>query len=103
MLDLLRRCFPDRYAGWQPRLEQMMPMLGDAAGTAGSGAAVAAAPDADPDLGTEDPATPGAAERTEHDGATEHGGSPEPARSSAPSGRRPTRPSPPRRRDTPVA
>jgi malate dehydrogenase (quinone) len=103
MLDLLRRCFPERYAGWEPRLEQMMPMLGDAAGATGSGAAVADAPDADPDLGTEDPATPGAAERADHGGSTEHGGSSEPARSSAPSGRRPARPSPPRRRDTPVA
>lgn len=90
MLDLLRRCFPDRYSGWQPRLEQMMPMLAD---DPAADPVVAEAPDADPDLGTQDPATPGAAERD----------TAEPVRTAAPTGRRPARPNPPRRRDTPVS
>ena len=96
MLDLLRRCFPDRFAGWQPRLEQMMPMLADDAG-ADPRTVVAEAPDADPDLGTEDPAEPGASERREPAEASRT------AAPSLPSGRRPARPNPPRRRDSPVA
>lgn len=53
MIDLLTRCFPDRIAGWRPRLTQMMPSLD------GADAAV----DADglhenPDLRTTDPAVP---------------------------------------------
>jgi len=28
MLDLLERCFPDRYQGWQPKLKEMIPSLG---------------------------------------------------------------------------
>jgi malate dehydrogenase (quinone) len=28
MLDVLERCFPDRYAGWQPKLKEMIPSLG---------------------------------------------------------------------------
>jgi malate dehydrogenase (quinone) len=28
MLDVLRRCFPDRYQGWQPMLKEMVPSLG---------------------------------------------------------------------------
>lgn len=28
MLDVLQRCFGDKYAGWQPKLEQMVPSLG---------------------------------------------------------------------------
>lgn len=30
MLDVLRRCFPDRYQGWLPRLKDMVPSLGAA-------------------------------------------------------------------------
>ncbi len=90
MLDLLRRCFPDRMAGWQPRLEQLMPVLADPA-TATDGT-VAEAPDADPDLGTHDPSSPGSA--TPGDAG---------AAGAARPGRRPARPSLPRRRDTPVA
>jgi hypothetical protein len=70
-------------------------MLADDAG-ADPRAVVAEAPDADPDLGTEDPAEPGASERRE----PAPSGSPAP---SIPSGRRPARPNPPRRRDSPVA
>ena len=28
MLDVLERCFPDRFAGWQPKLKEMVPSLG---------------------------------------------------------------------------
>jgi malate dehydrogenase (quinone) len=28
MLDLLARCFPDRYAGWEPELRHLIPTLG---------------------------------------------------------------------------
>lgn len=28
MLEVLERCFPDRYAGWRPGLEEMVPSLG---------------------------------------------------------------------------
>jgi malate dehydrogenase (quinone) len=28
MLDLMERCFPDRYEGWQPKLKEMIPSLG---------------------------------------------------------------------------
>jgi len=96
MLDLLRRCFPDRYAGWTPRLAEMMPQLartaraGDAPTAPGGGEA----PDADPDLRTEDPAVAGVGH--------EPGPEPRDAASRA-AGRRPARPSLPRRRDTPVA
>ncbi|MBU5423959.1 malate dehydrogenase (quinone) [Cellulomonas hominis] len=110
MLDLLRRCFPDRYAGWRPELERMMPSLAGPAGTA----ADADAPHADPDLGTRDPAEPGAADAgpagagsagagsAAPDAAAPDAADPGPA-ATRPAGRRPSRPSPPRRRDTPVA
>ncbi|MGV2549650.1 malate:quinone oxidoreductase, partial [Bacillus licheniformis] len=29
MVDLLGRCFPERFAGWRPRLRAMMPSLAD--------------------------------------------------------------------------
>jgi len=28
MLDVLERCFPDRFEGWQPKLKEMVPSLG---------------------------------------------------------------------------
>ena len=28
MLDVLARCFPDRFVGWEPRLRQMIPSFG---------------------------------------------------------------------------
>ena len=28
MLDVLERCFPDRYQGWLPKLKEMVPSLG---------------------------------------------------------------------------
>ena len=28
MLDVLQRCFPDRYAGWEPKLREMIPSYG---------------------------------------------------------------------------
>ncbi|MDT5195451.1 MAG: hypothetical protein QOH20_2205 [Mycobacterium sp.] len=28
MLDVLERCFPDQYQGWQPKLKEMVPSLG---------------------------------------------------------------------------
>jgi malate dehydrogenase (quinone) len=28
MLDVLERCFADRYAGWTPKLKEMVPSLG---------------------------------------------------------------------------
>ena len=28
MLDVLQRCFPDRYQAWQPKLKEMVPSLG---------------------------------------------------------------------------
>ena len=28
MLDVLAKCFPDRIAAWEPRLEQMIPSYG---------------------------------------------------------------------------
>jgi malate dehydrogenase (quinone) len=28
MLDVLERCFADRFAGWQPKLKEMVPSLG---------------------------------------------------------------------------
>jgi malate dehydrogenase (quinone) len=28
MLDVLERCFPDRFGGWQPKLKEMIPSLG---------------------------------------------------------------------------
>ena len=28
MIDVLRRCFPDRYQSWQPKLNEMVPSLG---------------------------------------------------------------------------
>jgi malate dehydrogenase (quinone) len=106
MLDLLRRCFPDRFAGWRPRLEEMMPQLAERAGgrsVPGGGEA----PDADPDLETDDPARPGAAGPGAGDSGTEgvgHEPGPEPRDVSARgAGRRPARPTLPRRRDTPVA
>ncbi|GIG35175.1 putative malate:quinone oxidoreductase [Cellulomonas pakistanensis] len=95
MLDLLRRCFPDRFAGWRPRLEAMMPQLAETAAR-GTGAAPGGgeAPDADPDLETDDPTSP--ADGTEGVGY-------EPGPEPRPAVRRPARPTPPRRRDTPVA
>lgn len=32
MLKLLERCFPDRWAGWQPAVQQMVPTYGTALG-----------------------------------------------------------------------
>jgi malate dehydrogenase (quinone) len=107
MLDLLRRCFPARIDSWQPLLEQMMPGLAATAGPAPAGtpagpsgpAVDADGPDADPDLSTTDPATP---HEPAHDTAAQT--APEPAAQTEPAGlRRPRRPAPPRRRDTPVA
>jgi len=99
MLDLLRRCFADRYEAWRPQLERMMP------GLAGDGAApvvpaadrpdeggTGEAPDADPDLAAETGAADGTADDGERPGAA-----PEPRH---PAGRRPTRPVPPRRQRT---
>ena len=28
MLDVLRKCFPDRMAAWEPRLREMIPTYG---------------------------------------------------------------------------
>ena len=28
MVDLLKQCFPDRYAGWLPTLKQLIPTVG---------------------------------------------------------------------------
>ncbi len=28
MLDVMQRCFADRYQGWQPKLKEMVPSLG---------------------------------------------------------------------------
>ena len=28
MLDVLERCFPDRYQGWLPKLKELVPTLG---------------------------------------------------------------------------
>jgi malate dehydrogenase (quinone) len=28
MVDLLKRCFPDRYEGWLPTLKQLIPTVG---------------------------------------------------------------------------
>ena len=28
MIDVLQRCFPDDYAGWEPKLKEMVPSLG---------------------------------------------------------------------------
>ena len=28
MFDVMKRCFPDRYQGWQPKLKEMVPSLG---------------------------------------------------------------------------
>lgn len=28
MLDVLARCFPDRFLGWEPKLRQMIPSFG---------------------------------------------------------------------------
>jgi malate dehydrogenase (quinone) len=28
MLDVLERCFPDRYESWKPKLQEMVPSLG---------------------------------------------------------------------------
>jgi malate dehydrogenase (quinone) len=69
MLDLLRRCFPERATAWGPRLAALMPSLADAepdadgAGAAGAGAAgadevgphSADEPAEDPDLEIVDP------------------------------------------------
>lgn len=104
MLDLLRRCFPERYAGWRPRLEEMMPQLAEGSTAVPGGGE---APDADPDLETEDPARPGGSRRADDADATEgvgHEPGPEPRDASQrAAGRRPARPTLPRRRDTPVA
>lgn len=97
MLDLLQRCFPDRYAGWRPHLERMMPSL---AGPA-QAAADADAPHADPDLDTDDPAEPGAAAPSAPEPGTGTPSAPEPGTGTGT--RRPSRPAAPRRRDTPVA
>jgi malate dehydrogenase (quinone) len=29
MIDLLKRCFPDRYAGWEPTLQTLIPTIGE--------------------------------------------------------------------------
>jgi malate dehydrogenase (quinone) len=29
MIDLLKRCFPDRYAGWEPTLTSLIPTIGE--------------------------------------------------------------------------
>ncbi|MFF1528315.1 malate dehydrogenase (quinone) [Cellulomonas sp. NPDC058312] len=88
MLDLLERCYPDRYPAWRPRLERMMPGLArDAA--APDSATTGEAPDADPDLDAGEGAT-----------ATRDADA---ARTPVSRPGRPSRPTPPRRRDTPVA
>ncbi|MEN1975443.1 malate dehydrogenase (quinone) [Cellulomonas sp. P4] len=112
MLDLLHRCFPQRYAAWEPELERMMPSLAQD----GPAATDAGAAHADPDLETDDPTEPGAAAPADAAdaagtadanpaGATP--GGPDEAADAAPrartTGRRPARPTLPRRRDTPVA
>jgi malate dehydrogenase (quinone) len=28
MLDVMQRCFPDRYGSWLPKLKEMVPSLG---------------------------------------------------------------------------
>ena len=28
MIDLLKRCFPDRYDGWLPTLKELIPTVG---------------------------------------------------------------------------
>lgn len=48
MLDLIKRCFPEQYPGWEPKLREMVPSLGtklsdDPAAAAASLAATAAA------------------------------------------------------------
>ncbi|WP_199732170.1 malate dehydrogenase (quinone), partial [Cellulomonas triticagri] len=86
MLDLLGRCFPDRYDGWRPSLERMMPGLTTQAADDATGPA----PDADPDLETDDPTAPGDATAE----PTRPGGSGGSGTEGAPA-RRPGRPSRP--------
>jgi hypothetical protein len=45
MVKLLRQCFPDRAAAWEPELERMIPVL---AGPAATGAVTA-----EPEVGEE--------------------------------------------------
>ena len=28
MLDVLQRCFPDQFVGWQPKLKELVPSFG---------------------------------------------------------------------------
>lgn len=103
MLDLLRRCFPDRYAGWEGRLADMMPSLADGAvpRRGAGGALEGEAPDADPDLGTTAPEQPTARPTGTSTGSGTGTGTG--SGSGSATGRRPSRPTPPRRRDSPVA
>ena len=29
MLDVLQRCFPEQYAAWEPKLQELIPTLGE--------------------------------------------------------------------------
>jgi malate dehydrogenase (quinone) len=104
MVDLLRRCFPDRYPRWEADLERMMPGLARTSrpdGAAAAPAAAAGTSGADPDLETDDPTRPGDA--TSATGTAPDEGADRTTAAVRAPGRRPARPTPPRRRDSPVA